>query len=144
MKLDERPKIKDCLASQLQLTDLIIDMFEGQKRYGVSTDDIGAKKRFFKLMLGDYSIQQVHVAFVQYAKTHDDIPAPANIIQLIENPPMATYDDVVCTCGKHYGQASHTPDKRAQSYAWHRRTGVNYTGDKQAWLESYEAEHGKI
>lgn len=95
-------------------------------------------------MLSEYCIDEIQDAFVLYAKIHDDIPAPANIIQLIENPPVANYDDIVCTCGKHYGMGINTPEKRAKNCAWHRRTGINYTAEIQFWLESYEAAHGKI
>lgn len=120
-------------------------MLQGQKRYGESSDTMAAKLNWFKLMLADYDIDQIQSAFIQYAKTKDDIPAPANIIQLIENPLIASYDDVVCTCGQHYGKGCNTPEKRAKSYAWHRDNGINYIGDeKQVWLDSYEREHGAV
>ena len=136
--------MKDCLASQLQLTDLLSQLCQSQKRYGDTSENMQSRVSFFKLLLGDYSIDQIQGAFIQYAKTKDDIPAPANIIQIIENPPTANYDGVVCTCGKHYGIGIYTPEKRARAYDWHRGTGINYTGEKQHWLESYEIAHGKI
>ncbi len=95
-------------------------------------------------MLADYTIDQINRAFVLYAKNNDDIPAPANIIKLIETPPTANYDAIVCTCGIHYGQGIYTPEKRAKSYAWHRRTEINYTPEMHRWLDSYEKSHGNI
>lgn len=119
-------------------------MCQGQKKYGESASNMAAKVAFFQIMLGDYDINQIQTAFIRYARSHDDIPAPANIIQLIENPEVVTYDNTPCSCGEHFGIGVIPAEERAKSYAWHRGRGVNYSLDKQVWLESYEKYHGSV
>jgi hypothetical protein len=126
------------------LADLLYDIFQSQKRYGEKKETIDSIVKFFRLMLAEYNIEDITASFMRYARIKDDIPAPANIIQLIENPPPVSYDDFCCSCGKHYGMGCWTPDKRAWAYAWFREKGYNYTSDKQQWLESYEIAHGKL
>lgn len=118
-------------------------VFLGQKTYGTKPEDLAARDEYFEMMLQGYTFDQVQQAFHQYAKTKDDLPAPANIIQLIENPPVVTYDDVPCSCLKHYGIGNLTAEKRAQTYAWYRdKFPQGFSREKQEWLAGYQREHG--
>jgi len=59
-----------------------------QKKYGTTPEELELKEAGFQMMLAGYDIDEVEAAFIKYCKKHDDIPAPANIIGIIENRPV--------------------------------------------------------
>lgn len=58
--------------------------------------------------------------------------------------PDKPQENSVCDCGGHYGIEGSSPHKRAQIYAWQRRTGVGFVSENQRWLEGYESVHGPV
>jgi len=54
------------------------------------------------------------------------------------------YDNVACTCGKHYGSGGWTAQHRAKVYAWFRdRYPQGLDSDRREFLASYQREHGQ-
>jgi len=84
---ETRKPIKACLESQNQLTTLLAQCFLMQKGYGEKAEDALTRDAGFQWILGDYDIEQVKAAFLKYVKTHSDMPAPADIINIINPPP---------------------------------------------------------
>lgn len=58
-----------------------------QKGFGEKAVDAVARDAGFQWMLGEFTIEQVRVAFKQYVSKNPDLPAPADIINIINPPP---------------------------------------------------------
>ena len=80
--------IRDCKHSQNQLTTLLAQTHLLLKGYGEKAEDAASRDAGFQWMLGRFTIEQVRTAFRQYIERHADLPVPANIINIIEPPPV--------------------------------------------------------
>jgi hypothetical protein len=79
--------IRDCKASQNQLTTLLAQVHLLLKGYGEKAEDAASRDAGFQWLLGRFTIEQVRDAFRVYVERRSDLPAPADIIQIIEPPP---------------------------------------------------------
>lgn len=86
---NETPKlIRDCKASQNQLTTLLAQVHLLLKGYGEKAEDAASRDAGFQWLLGRFTIDQVRSAFGQYVERNSDLPVPADIIKIIEPPPV--------------------------------------------------------
>jgi len=65
-----------------------------QKKYSTTPEQLEMMEAGFQWKLEGYDINDVEAAFDEYTNKHDDIPAPANIIAIIENKPV--YSEYMC------------------------------------------------
>lgn len=73
------------------LTVMLSQSFRALKLYGKEPEDFAAIDAMFQLVLADYSIDKIKQAFAVYLKRHNELPAPADIVQIIERdgkPPL--------------------------------------------------------
>lgn len=82
------------------LADMILSAFEGLKTYGKDAEQIQSIVKLFMMTLADYDIERITAAFKMHCRISDEMPTPAEIIQLIERknkPPLqkAVYQDLL-------------------------------------------------
>ena len=73
------------------LTVMLSQSFRALKLYGREPEDFAAIDAMFQLVLADYPIDKIKQAFGVYLKRHNELPAPADIVQIIERdgkPPL--------------------------------------------------------
>lgn len=73
------------------MTEMLTQCFRALKLYGRDADDFDAINAMFQLVLADYPIDKIKQAFAVYLKRHNELPAPADIVQIIERdgkPPL--------------------------------------------------------
>jgi hypothetical protein len=54
------------------------------KKYGESPDISELRDAGFQRLLGSYEIDEVEDAFMEYLKTHDEVPTPSAILAIID------------------------------------------------------------
>lgn len=70
---------------------MLSQSFRALKLYGREPEDFAAIDAMFQLVLADYPIDKIKQAFAVYLKRHNELPAPADIVQIIERdgkPPL--------------------------------------------------------
>jgi hypothetical protein len=73
------------------MTAMLTQCFRALKLYGRDADDFDAINAMFQLVLADYPIDKIKQAFAVYLKRCNELPAPADIVQIIERdgkPPL--------------------------------------------------------
>lgn len=81
------PLIGDCLESQNRLSVLLHEVFLGQKGYGEKPEDAEVRDRYFQRKLARFTFDDVLEAMERYTDVKSDIPAPADIIQILDPEP---------------------------------------------------------
>lgn len=74
-----------------ELSSFVAQCFEALKTYGKEPEQMVAVANMFQMVLADYPIDKIKAAFKTYLKTNSDMPAPADIVRLIERgnkPPL--------------------------------------------------------
>ena len=74
-----------------ELSSFVAQCFEALKTYGKEPEQMVAVANMFQMVLSDYPIGKIKSAFKTYLKTNSDLPAPADIVHLIERgnkPPL--------------------------------------------------------
>ncbi len=75
------------LDAQAQLAALLAQCYDALKVYGKEPEQLGNLVKVFVLVLGEYDYPAIRVAFATYLKRHTDLPAPADIVKIIDPPP---------------------------------------------------------
>ena len=76
--LADDPKSKQQLASALSM------FFDTMKLYGKEPDQLESVTRMFMWALGEYPYDKIQEALKFYAKNYSEMPAPADIVTIIE------------------------------------------------------------
>lgn len=76
--------ISESEQSRLELCDLIYDTYNTLKHFGKQVEAMKSYSKVFNIALEDYNILEIRNAFKHYWKTRTDLPAPADIIKLIQ------------------------------------------------------------
>lgn len=77
-----------------ELTEYMGQLCSMQKAYGKAVTDVEALVEGYCLILDRFTLAQITQAMKDYMVTHDDIPSPANIAQLID-PSLAPLSESV-------------------------------------------------
>ena len=77
-------KISESEEAQNQLTSLHSQLFFCQKTYGEKLDNLEGKDAMWQRLLADQTYHDIQKACVEYCKTNEDMPTPANVIKLIK------------------------------------------------------------
>ena len=104
---------------KIQLMEIIRQTCALQKAYGKTADELETLVEGFSWALAEYNIEEIVRAMAHYIKQHPDIPAPANIIEIIEM--FRKFDKVV----------NPDPDKLLQYY----KKGVPITQNQRKILQ---------
>ena len=70
---------------------MLFQCFAALKVYGKQPEELAAVNAMFQLVLSDYAMADIRKAFGIYLRRHNDLPAPADIVQIIERdgrPPL--------------------------------------------------------
>lgn len=70
---------------------MLFQCFAALKVYGKQPEELAAVNAMFQLVLSDYAMADIRKAFGVYLRRHNDLPAPADIVQIIERdgkPPL--------------------------------------------------------
>lgn len=82
----KRP-IRESVEAQNELTAILARTYIIQKKYGEQADHVKVRDNAFQEDLGRFCIDEVHQAFKTYMRQHNDIPAPSDILKILEPPP---------------------------------------------------------
>lgn len=91
-KKKEQPEIEQATQSQegldwtKRLGSLLSICYDSLDTYGKKPEQLVNSSRLFKMVLADYSIEQIEEAFKIYLKKNSVMPKPADIVQIIEPP----------------------------------------------------------
>lgn len=88
---NKTPALLHDQAGRETLTVMLSQSFRALKLYGREPEDFDAINAMFQLVLSGYSIDKIKQAFAVYLKRHNELPAPADIVQIIERdgkPPL--------------------------------------------------------
>ena len=129
-KLSSNPQsTKVCLLSdnegRRELLNLVSQCFNAMKTYGKAPEQMRDTGTMFCMVLGDYSIDEVRNAFQFYVKTNVEMPAPADIVNIIERKGRPAFDKSVYLSLKKR--------KEADPYAYNV-----LTRDEQNYIKDYE------
>lgn len=78
------PCLRESRKEQEQLGELIVQCFDTLKTYGKTTDQLANMVAIFAMVLGKYPYQKVREGFMKYMENNSEMPAPADIIKLID------------------------------------------------------------
>lgn len=65
---------------------ILFQCFQALKLYGKEPEALEGTVAMFQLVLADYSIEQIRDGFAQYLKRNSEMPAPADIVNIIDPP----------------------------------------------------------
>ena len=82
----KRP-ICESIEAQNELTAILVHTYIIQKKYGEPADHVKIRDDAFQKALGRFCIDEVHKAFETYTSQHNDIPAPSDILKILDPPP---------------------------------------------------------
>lgn len=86
----EKPSLREPLSSDFEgrkrLSNLLAMCYDSLNLFGKEPEQLVATTRLFHMILADYSIEVVEDAFKKYMKIHTNMPAPADIVNIIEPP----------------------------------------------------------
>jgi hypothetical protein len=86
MELQLKPA-KDSEEGRNRLGTCLMAVLTSQKGYGskMDKDVLRARKSMFMAILGEYPAKAIEDAFMEYCTYNDDLPAPANIKEIIDD-----------------------------------------------------------
>ena len=67
-----------------ELSNLLFQCFDTLKIYGKEPEQMKSINALFQFVLADYHIVKIREAFVFYLKHNNELPAPSDIVQIIE------------------------------------------------------------
>ena len=80
---------------KLELETMLFQCFQSLKLYGKEPEAFEGTVAMFQMILADYPIQKIREAFKFYLKTHNEMPAPADIANIIARGNKPPLDRVV-------------------------------------------------
>ena len=89
------PTLASSPDDQAQLVVLLTQCYDALKVYGKEPEQLPNLIKMFILVLGEYDFATIRKAFTEYLKRRNEMPAPADIVNIIDPPPeplsAATY-----------------------------------------------------
>lgn len=76
---------------------ILAQCFQSLKMYGREPEQLEATTGIFQMVLADYPIAKIESAFKAYIKRSNEMPAPADIVNLIERGNKPPLDRAVYT-----------------------------------------------
>lgn len=100
---------------------MLFQCFQGLKLYGKEPEALEALVAMFQLVLHDYTMDQIRRAFALHLKRSNEMPAPADIANIIE-------------------RGNRPPFERAVYVNLSRKPPEHRTSDEWAYMRDYEAD----
>lgn len=72
------------LHGQAQMVEMLTQCFQALNLYGKEPEQLAAAIPLFQMVLSDYPIAKIRIAFTRWLKNNSAFPAPADIAGLIE------------------------------------------------------------
>jgi hypothetical protein len=121
-----------------KLTKILTIISDGQKTFGkeINVRDIF---NYYRLKMEDrFSVEQVIKALKEYTDKKNDIPAPADLINIIDPPKRKiTYQEYCQACEQH----------RLEGYpqfGYYKQIINEYTGEEETPKETFKLENDKV
>lgn len=95
---DDQPKILALSNDQegkRRLTNLIFQCYDSLKVYGKEPEQLDNLNKMFHLVLAEYPIEKIEAAMAFYLKHNTELPAPADIANIIERGNKPPFDRTV-------------------------------------------------
>ena len=90
---------------KVELTNILFQCFDSLKVYGKEPEQMKSTNAMFQLVLADYPIEKIREAFAFYLKFNSEMPAPADIAQIIERGNKPPFDKAVyVSISRKYGE----------------------------------------
>lgn len=103
-----------------ELTNLVFQCFQGLKTYGKEPEQLESVNGMFQLVLADYPIEKIRQAFAFYLRRNSEMPAPADIAQIID-------------------RGNKPPFEKAVYVSISRKSAEHRTSEEWAYMRDYEA-----
>lgn len=100
---------------------MLFQCFQGLKLYGKEPEALEALVGMFQMVLHDYTMGQISRAFALHLKRSNEMPAPADIANIIE-------------------RGNKPPFERAVYVNLSRKAAEDRTSDEWAYMRDYEAD----
>ena len=68
------------------MATILYQCFQCLRLYGREPEALESTVAMFQLVLGDYSIDQIRRGFAEYLKRNNEMPTPADIVNIIDPP----------------------------------------------------------
>lgn len=78
-----------------RLSTLLLAAYDGLKVYGKEPEQLTNAVRLFQIVLADFPIDKIEAAFRFYLKVSNEMPAPADIANIIERGGKPPFDRTV-------------------------------------------------
>lgn len=98
------------------LTNLLSQCYDAQKVYGKEPEQLENLNKMFHFVLADYPIEKIQQAFKYYLKHNAEMPAAADIAQIIERGNKPPFDRAVYTAISK----KHAADRDSDDWAYMR------------------------
>jgi len=82
-------------AGKAELASMLFHCFESCKVYGKEPEQLKSVNSMFQMVLADFTIEQIRQAFRFYLKHYSEMPAPADIAQIIMRGNKPPFDKTV-------------------------------------------------
>ncbi len=76
------------LEDQAKLAIVLGQVFDSQKQYGKTTSQLENIVKLFCWVLAEYPVEKVIKGISMYMRDHTDMPAPADIVKIIDPKPQ--------------------------------------------------------
>ena len=103
-----------------ELATMLFQCFQTLKLYGKEPEALEAAADIFQMVLADFTMDQIRRAFVLHLKRSNEMPAPADIANIIE-------------------RGNKPPFERAVYVSLSRKAAEQRTSDEWEYMRDYEA-----
>ena len=101
------------------LATMLYQCFQTLKLYGKEPEALEATVNLFQIVLADYTMRQIEDALRFYLRHHNEMPAPADIAQIID-------------------RGNKPPFEQAVYVNFSRKPAENRTSEEWAYMREYE------
>lgn len=108
-----------------KLTSFLLICYDALKVYGKEPEQLDNVNKLFQLILAEYEYPKIEEAFRYYLKYNNELPAPADIVSIIERGNKPPFERTV--------YLSLVKRKAADPYAYNV-----LTREEEAYIKDYE------
>lgn len=90
---------------------MLAQCFQSLRLYGKEPEALEATVAMFQMVLADYPINRIEQGFAYYLKHNNEMPAPADIANIIARGNKPPFDKAVYRALTHKNEEARTPDE---------------------------------
>lgn len=130
--------------NKAELAEILSQVCALQKAYGKSPAELETLVEGFSWALADYSMPKIIKALREYVLTHSDIPAPADIISILNRETLHKTEDYQ-TAQRYKKQLTMiTKYQNISDIDRIKLWSIGWTDERAQWLQDYEQKHGEV